>query len=92
MEESNDKEFWNFVNKTNWTEDLNFERINREIKQWKYWNKEFIKKMKKIYYKKHNILHSLFNPYFWKINFSDDSLDDFIADIIWNGEDYYNNY
>ena len=84
-----EKEFWDFIDKVNWIEDLNFVRIEKEIKNWKYWDKDFIEEIKKIFYKKHKKLWFSFKPYFWKIDFSDDTLNDFIADIIGHWKETY---
>jgi len=55
----NDKKFWEFIKKTKWTKDYNYNRIKKEIKEEKYFKKEEKEEYEEKYLEKYNILYKI---------------------------------
>ena len=87
-----EKGFWRVVEKMNWIEDNNHERINKAFKAWKYGDKKKQKALSDMFYKFRDTLTSLAMKDASKYNLGDDGLSDYIADIIGQGEKNYKLY
>jgi len=90
----NDKKFWEFIKKTKWTKDYNYNRIKKEIKEEKYFKKEEKEEYEEKYLEKYNILYKIAillskKEYQKYINQSDDGLSDLISNVIGNGQEHF---
>lgn len=90
MEKYTEDQFWQTIEKMNWEADYNDERIWKELKKWKYGDKEYIKALFKFIQWKVEELETKWGN---KItNVSDDSWSDLRYHIIWLWKDeYYRN-
>lgn len=90
-----EKTFWAIIDNMRWSEDHDYNRISKDIKNGVYGDKERMIELKSMYHTKEdnmmNIAHSMTKEEYAKyIDESDDGLWDVCSNVIGSGKKYYN--